>query len=123
MENNLIYKGDVYWVDISKVFTIDDTHAQRGIRPCVIVSNNQNNINSSRVVIVPLTTKKDNLPQHTKVMLHGIENYVLPECITSIPKNFLKKKYGRISKKAFYFVSKAIKIQLGIWKGDKHELY
>lgn len=119
----LISKGDVYWVDMSKVWSESDIHAQKGMRPCVIVSNNKNNDNNSRVIIVPLTTKKDDLPQHTMILLHNIENYVVPECITSIPKNLLGKKYGWISRKTFNYVIKAVKIQLGLWEGDRHERY
>jgi mRNA interferase MazF len=119
----LISKGDVYWVDMSKVWSSSDIHAQKGVRPCVIVSNNKNNDNNSRVIIVPLTTKKDDLPQHTMVLLHNIKNYVVPDCITSIPKSLLGKKYGWISRRAFKYVIKAVKIQLGLWEGDKNERY
>lgn len=54
----LISRGDVYWVNLSKVFSEQDIHAQKGIRPCVIISNNRNNRYNSRVNIVPLTTHK-----------------------------------------------------------------
>ena len=119
----LISKGDVYWVDLSKVFSVYDKHAQKGKRPCVIVSNNKNNNNNSRVVIVPLSTRYDGLPQHTMVLINNIRNYVISESITSIDKDLLLNKYGWISKKAMNYVEKAIKIQLGMWKGDYNERY
>ncbi len=124
MNNALISKGDVYWVNMSNVFSAKDIHAQKGRRPCVIVSNNKNNDSNSRVIIVPLTTQADNLPQHICVYFNGIKNYVVPESITSVPKSFLDRKAGYLSQKAFNgYVIKAIKIQLGIWKGDKNERY
>lgn len=114
MNKLLISKGDVYWVDLSKVFSVYDKHAQKGVRPCVIISNNKNNDNNSRVIIVPLSTKYDGLPQHTMVLINNIRNYVIPESITSVDKDLLLNKYGWISKKAMNYVEKAIKIQLGI---------
>lgn len=119
----LISRGDVYWVNLSKVFSELDTHAQKGIRPCVIISNNRNNRYNSRVNIVPLTTQKDYLPQHIMVMLHNVKNYVISESMCSIPKELLLDKYGWLSKKAMHYVEKAVKIQLGIWKGDYNERY
>lgn len=32
-------------------------------------------------------------------------------------------KYGWLSEKAMHYVDKAVKIQLGIWKGDYNERY
>ena len=46
-------------------------HKQSGLRPCIIVSNDFNNSFCDLVTIIPVTTKKDNLPQHRSIMLRG----------------------------------------------------
>ena len=105
----LISKGDVYWVDMSKVWSELDIHAQKGMRPCVIVGNHKNNDNNSRVIIVPLTTKEDDLPQHTMILLHNVKNYVVPECITSIPKNLLGKNMAGLVRKHLSMLLKRLR--------------
>lgn len=58
------------------------------------------------------------------IWVDNVRNYVIPECIVSIPKSFLKSKYGYVSKKVFdNYVMKAVKIHFGIWRGDKNERY
>lgn len=109
----LISRGDVYWVNLSEVFLEQDSHAQKGIRPCVIISNNRNNRYNSRVNIVPLTTQKDYLPQHIMVMLHDVKNYVVPESMCSISKGLLMDKYGWLSEKAMHYVDKAVQDSVG----------
>ena len=40
---DVIEYGDVYWLDISYIFR-EGRHCQRGTRPCVVVSNDFNNL-------------------------------------------------------------------------------
>ena len=47
----------------------------------------------------------------------------MPEFLVSIPKSMLKEYYGNIHGKMYKFVEKAIKIQLGLWKGGEYERY
>lgn len=81
--------GDVYWVDLNNKCTGDFKHKQVGIRPCVIVSNDCNNHYCDLVSVIPLTTKRDFLPQHKKIFVKGKMNYVLPEQILTIEKKQL----------------------------------
>lgn len=119
----MILRGDVYWVDFDKVFPrlYDEgkDHYMRGIRPCVVISNNFNNRNNSIVNIMPLTTSCDNLPQHRYLPINGITNYTVPECVTSIDKSLLRGKYGMVSGKYYNQIEKAIDIQLGLY-GNRH---
>ena len=64
MSENVIKQGDIFWVNVKNVFPKTSLHYQEGERPCLIVSNNKNNVYSDLVQIIPLTTQEDYLPQH-----------------------------------------------------------
>lgn len=120
MNYNVILRGDVWWVDLDNAFPVmppNKDHYQRGIRPCVILSNNTNNRHCSTIQVVPLTTQEDDLPQHTYIYVNNIKNYVLPENIMTVHKTFLRGKYGFINKDMFKRVEQAVNIQLGMYKG------
>ena len=120
MNYNVILRGDVWWVDLDNAFPVmppNKDHYQRGIRPCVILSNNTNNRHCSTIQVVPLTTQEDDLPQHTYIYVNNIKNYVLPENIMTVHKTFLRGKYGFINKNMFKRVEQAVNIQLGMYKG------
>nr|DAF32151.1 MAG TPA: PemK-like protein [Caudoviricetes sp.]DAF89220.1 MAG TPA: PemK-like protein [Siphoviridae sp. ct6GI21] len=120
MNYNVILRGDVWWVDLDNAFPVmppNKDHYQRGIRPCVILSNNTNNRHCSTIQVVPLTTQEDDLPQHTYIYVNNIKNYVLPEDIMTVHKTFLRGKYGFINKDMFKRVEQAVNIQLGMYKG------
>lgn len=120
MNYNVILRGDVWWVDLDNAFPVmppNKDHYQRGIRPCVILSNNTNNRHCSTIQVVPLTTQENDLPQHTCIYVNNIKNYVLPEDIMTVHKTFLRGKYGFIDKDMFKRVEQAVNIQLGMYKG------
>lgn len=101
------HRGDVYWVNFNKIFPTSN-HYQLGRRPAIIVSNNFNNDNCSNVLIIPCTTKKDNLPQHTYLRMNGKTNYVLPEMLTTIDTSYLEDFLLDYTKKVFYMGRKGI---------------
>lgn len=111
---NKVYRGNVYWVNFENIFP-DDLHYQRGIRPAIVVSNNYNNFNSDKVIIVPCTTKEDALPQHTYVYIKDKKNYILSEMITTVDIKYLGLLYHKLDIDEFKWVEKAIKIQLGLY--------
>lgn len=120
MNYNVILRGDVWWVDLDNAFpmmTPNKDHYQRGIRPCVILSNNANNRHCSNIQVVPLTTQEDDLPQHTYIYVNHVKNFVLPENIMTVHKTFLRGKYGHINRDMFHRVEQAVNIQLGMYKG------
>ena len=119
MRNRIISRGDVYWVDLSKISSVYDKHTQLGTRPCIVISNNTNNDYSNMIQIVPCTTKEDYLPQHTYVyLMHNVKSWVLPEQILSIEKKYLGEKCFYLSRKQFLQVEKAVQIQLGMWRNN-----
>lgn len=89
---NKYHYCDVFWVDLNNKCTGYYQHKQSGLRPCIIVSNDFNNYFCDLVTIIPVTTKKDNLPQHRSIMLRGRKNYILPEQITTISKKMAERE-------------------------------
>ena len=119
MRNRIISRGDVYWVDLSKISSVYDKHTQLGTRPCIVVSNNTNNDYNNRIQIVPCSTKEDYLPQHTYIyLMNNVKSYVLPEHLMTIDRKYLGKKCFYLSRKQFEHVEKAIQIQLGMWRNN-----
>lgn len=109
-----IRRGDIFWVDLAKIRP--GVHTQKGIRPCVVVSNNKNNLYCSTVQVMPLSTVYDGLPQHTYVYVEGRISYCLPEQITTVEKTLLGYKSSYIAPKDMWVVEKAIQIQFGMWR-------
>jgi len=76
---------------------------QRGYRPVLIISNNQNNTYSPTINVIPLTTKmnKKKLPIHVELwnyQEYGLKapSTILVEQITTIPLENLTKRIGKI---------------------------
>lgn len=113
MKNNVIFRGDVVWVDMNDVFP-NGKHYQKGSRPGVVISNDFNNIYSSLIQIIPLTTKEDNLPMHEAVYYRGRKNYCIPEQMMTMDKKYIKNVSGRVSHVDMLTIEKCVKLQLGL---------
>lgn len=102
-----IKQGDIFMVDLS-FGSID--HEQRGLRPCVVMSTDIRNENSSNIFIFPIThsTNKKYQPCHYKLYKEDYpfftyrENTVLCEEGRSISKSRLERKLGSIMDKDLY---------------------
>ena len=100
MNKDNIKQGEVWMCNLSKD-TIE--HEQKGVRPCLVISVDVRNSNSSNVFIFPIThAKKKEQPCHYKLykqnypFFHYKENIVLCEEGRSISKNRLQRKIGII---------------------------
>lgn len=108
-------RGAVYWLR-NNAPRIDSI--QGGQRPCVIVSNTMNNIHSTVVTIVPITSQvKNHLPVHVEIP--SIKeptgtNIILCEQITTVPKTQLEDFYGVLDNKTMQKVDMALSIQLNL---------
>ncbi len=110
-----IKKGDIFIVDLPK----NNDHIQGGIRPCMVVSNNQANSSSPNVTIIPLTSQQKKLiPTH--ILLNagcaGLEkdSTITAEQLITIPKYKLGNYVGRLSDAEMAVVNAALLIQLDI---------
>ena len=114
-----IRQGDVFWVDMDKVFP-DLPHYQKGIRPCLVISNNYQNTYSDMINIIPLTSKYDGLPQHRFIYVRNTRNYLLPEMTTTINISLILKKMGYVSEGYIQQALKSIRIQFDMERRMKH---
>lgn len=97
--NNRPKCGDLWMCDLGK----NEAGVQSGYRPVFIVSNDKNNMYSSTVNVIPLTTKinKRNLPIHIQVWdyeKYGLDapSTIMVEQITTVNMNNLDRKIGQI---------------------------
>lgn len=111
-----IKKGDVYYIDLKN--SDENTHVQKGVRPCVIIQNNHGNNFSPNVIVVPLTTqiKRQDLPIHVKIQ--DISNkqceMALCECILTISKDQLISYIKSLDDRIMREINIALMISLGI---------
>ena len=112
--NNQVKYGDVFWIDLDDLRTGLYHHKQKGIRPCVIVGNNENNNYCELLQIIPLSTKKDHLPQHKGIVIKGVINYLLPEQIMTIHRSLIRDKMCHLNEKSLLKVREAMKIQFNL---------
>ena len=107
---NNIYKGDIYFCNLSKT----QGSVQSGERFWIVVSNNTGNIYSPTVMVVPCTTKKKhNLPTHFDIMLDK-NSTVLCENILTIDKTQMERYYGRLSAEELTELNRRLIIALGL---------
>jgi len=83
----------VYWVRLGKTFGTEIYKT----RPCIVMSNNQQNTAGKRVVVIPLTTTPmPDIPFHIPVEFAGKAAKILPEQIRSVDKKRVSEKIGEL---------------------------
>ena len=104
-------RGEVWWVN----FDPSVGGEIKKQRPAVIVSNNVANKFLNRVQVVLLTSNIDKLyPSEAYVMVHGIQHKALANQLTTVSKNRLSNRMGRLSQEDMGQLERAIKIQLDL---------
>lgn len=75
-------------------------HAQAGTRPCIIIQSNLFNAHSPTVVVIPLTTTKQNIfPSEFLISSSKINGLSQPSCALgsqafTVDKRFFRKQIG-----------------------------
>lgn len=112
-----ILRGDVYWVDLSPLSDVVK-HMEGGVRPVVVVSNSYNNKYCDLLNVIPMTSKKDKLPQHQPVtVMHKKDprkSYLLPENTCVINKNQLRNFICHLDPRSISNMNWAIMIQFDL---------
>ena len=104
-------RGDIYWVDLDP--TIGSEIQKR--RPALIVSTNDCNKVSSRVIVAPLTTSVSKLYRfEVKIELGDKESKILLDQIRSVDKVRLSKKIVSLDFETMKLVDQALKIVLAL---------
>lgn len=109
---NDIHRGSVYWWNCPEH---NRKHIQEGVRPVVVVSNNNCNEFSGVVTVVPFTTRvKRPFPQQVAVVLPDGVSIALCDQVTSVPVEELQRHVCDLHSYQMDQIDVALAIQLGM---------
>ena len=112
--NGMFYRGEVYYVYPTGNEIGSEQHAGR---PAIIVSNNQNNKNSSTLEIVYLTTREKR-PMQTHVHINAAgklqESTAICEQIFTVDKLRLNDYIGQLCDKEMQDIEFGLIVSLGL---------
>lgn len=117
-----VHRGDVFFYAFTKTEMGSEQNGTGNSRPCVIVSNEKNNLFSQTVTIVPMTSKtKTPLPTHVHVDIGIVSGTVMAEQVTTISKDRLLNFCGEIDGKTMLALNNALSVQLDIRTSQKQD--
>ena len=111
-----IKRGDMFYADLTPSVGSE----QDGIRPVLIIQNNDGNKHSKTVIAAVITSKtesKAKLPTHCPIKAQqglGRDSLVLLEQIRTIDKVRLKEYIGTLDGDAMNEVDKALAVSVGL---------
>ena len=111
METSVVKRGEVWWVNFEP--SVGGEIIKK--RPAVIISNDAANKYLNRVQVVPLTSRVGRVfPSETLVMLGDRESKAMADQLTTVSKQRLINREGRLASADMRKVERAVKVQLGL---------
>ena len=114
-----IVRGGIYYCKLPQ--RDENSRIQTGTRPCIVISNDKNNMFCDVIKVIPLTTKikRTELPCHTiikKTDENGLkeDSMALSEQTQSIDKVAILEKIGNLSYTDMYRVATSNLAQDGL---------
>lgn len=99
---------DIYYANLDGVGS-----EQTGLRPCIIVSNDLNNLHSPTVTIIPVTSQcKTHIPTHCQINGLPKSSIAMAEQIRTIDKTRIVAYITTLRPKEIEDLKQCIKIQL-----------
>ncbi|CAH1755893.1 21006_t:CDS:1 [Entrophospora sp. SA101] len=119
MAQQLIRRGEVYWVDLSLPSNTERKkgiiHELQGPHPAVIISNNQQNLYSPLITIIPLTSQLDKVyPFEVLTEVNNQKGKALIDQITTIDKKRLGQHLGQLDKSVIKKIQEALHLTLAL---------
>ena len=116
MSSKLYRRGEIYWVDFSELEGTDKstgTEINGKERPVVVISNNPYNERSSRIAILPMSSKVKNIRVFElflgRVVVNNRESKVMVDQIRAIDKVKLREKGGELTREQMVKVEEILK--------------
>ena len=88
----VINQYDIFWVNLNPTVG----HEIKKVRPCVVISPNEMNLNIDTVIIAPMTTKSRNYPTRIKIYFERKTGWIVLDQIRAIDKSRLKEKASHL---------------------------
>ena len=121
-ESNKIFKrGEIWLINLGTIETRRGS-IQYGVRPCLVISNNRNNLHSGNLTIIPISSASTKirkmLPTHTLITPETTEikmdSIIMAEQITVISKDQVMEKLFELDEDILQQVNYTILIQVGL---------
>lgn len=104
----VIYQYDIFWIDLNPT----KGHEIKKVRPCVILSPNEMNLNISTIIIAPMTTKSRQYPTRIKINFKKKTGWIVLDQIRTIDKIRLKEKAGHLNDREIVEIKRILKEML-----------
>ena len=113
MTARIIRRGDIYRVALDPALGREIKKTRR----CVVVSNNQQNLYSPLLIVIPLTSDLDKL-YSWEVVIHseGQDRKILTDQIRSVDRQRLREYKGQVGYEALVKIEKALNVVLALKK-------
>jgi mRNA interferase MazF len=106
-----MWRGEVWWVSFEP--SIGGEIRKR--RPAVVISNDASNRYLNRLQVVPLTSRTDRVyPSEALVRVSRRQSKAMADQLTTVSKERLMTRIGRLSAADMSKVERVVMVQLGL---------